>query len=102
MKYSTEFKERCIKTFLGKDKVSDLMSSMENNNHTKVRYLLEDLADITQFNFDEYIYTNRDAQDHNSQLDLYREARALYAEFMEAWIAEIDKQVECQVKEESR
>ncbi len=96
MEYTTEFKQRCLKTFLGRDKVHSLMSSMEANNHTTVRQCLEDLSDITQYDLLEPVFTNREATSHNDQISLYREARKLYTEYMEQLIQEIDK--ECQTK----
>lgn len=92
MQYTVDFKQRCLKTFLGKDKVNLLILSMDRNDHTKVRELLEDLSDITQYDLLSPIYTSSGATEHNSQLSLYRAARELYTEFMEQLINEIDQE----------
>ena len=90
MNYSLEFKNKVFQVFRYRKDLKEMINAIEANNHTKVRYCLEDAYDDRQyFKIDRYgikiIYKSRKF--------MYDMLLELYSEFMDMFTKQLDKQL---------
>lgn len=91
--YQKEFKEQCFQVlrFVNNgDLVVDLMDALEKNDHTKVRYCLEEALDDDSLYEEGLITDEGERIVDNARKYAYLERRELYSIFMEQLTEELD------------
>lgn len=93
MKYTDEFKVKCF-NYLRHCPVVDvraLMRAFDNNNHTVIRYALEDALDDEDLYEDGAVSDDGDRIVLNARINAYKQRTEIYSEFMEQLVTSMDK-----------
>lgn len=96
MKYTQQFKERCFRVlrFCPEVEITNLMTALDSNNDTLVRYALENGIDDAELYEKEKLTDEGDRVVNNAKMYAYRERVELYSDFMDALITELDGKTE--------
>lgn len=94
IKYSIDFKQKCLKAFLGEPEVTELLDAMDKGNNNRVRVLFDELTDLNRFKLDDSIYTDREVRSHNETIQRLRLAKTLHCQFMDVFINTLEKKEE--------
>lgn len=90
MNYTEEFKRECFNTLKYQPYIREIMSALDNNKHTLIRYYLEDSLDDEDLYEQEIITDEGERIVKNSKINAYNKRSKLYSIFMDNYVKSID------------
>ena len=93
MRYSNEFKTKCFRVFRWSGRVTEIVKALEDENHNKVRILLEWITEDPKLFLDKVDREGRPLINPDKKLT-YIDRNKLYSEFMEMYVKYLDKDAE--------
>lgn len=90
--YSEAFREKCFNNLRHSMDIRLLMSAMDSNRDTIVRYYLEQMLDDPELYVDSEIIDDGERKIANAKIYAHKVRQELYDEFMQLLIDKLDKE----------